>query len=708
MVNYFTVKILFIALLWFPAHIAITQEIIWYENFDDLPDGTTLDNGSTSWSTTENRPKSGSFFGVRDGEFISYKLHEQIDQLNLRFSLFALWRSGPIDISGKDNIFVFIEGFSALADGDGVNFDPEDYVRFEYRINGGPLTPFHISGIEEDSPGTLNNDFVIAIASSGCGSTGLSGNTLEILIKFSNSGSSETYSVDNIKVISDSNRPDHSNFSFVATGAGEWNSPATWGSSEIPTMDDSVLIDCNGLVEISGSVLAGNITINGGGALIFNQNNAALTIKENGNLLIRDGGLIRIGGAREVSSYNGTTLTMSGQSSILNNSAFNQAGILKINGAGSRILLAGSGAFELNSILYNGSGQEFSNSSNLILNNCAAGNAGSYTFANQIDASIDFKGADFDEQFKLILVADSPGNVIRYIGSGNQKIYPPNGGYHHLLMGSSGLKTTNHSHFDNIDELLVGGSLTIKDAARLEMGGSISRISLAGDYQNLNTTTDGWPDWPGKLVFNGDTDQTFYAARGVDTINQIAIDKPTGNLILNSILRIEDVIDFNSGLINSTSANILIFADDAIANNANTTSYVAGPVQKIGNDAFIFPVGAGGMYSALGISAPNQVTTSYTAQYFAEAHPATGSKDIELEEVSSLGYWNLDQAVNNDDVNITLYWQDKVQSGLGNLSGLVIAHFNGTEWESAGKKLQSLQFCFSGRFWCFTCRLSKI
>ena len=124
-------------------------------------------------------------------------------------------------------------------------------------------------------------------------------------------------------------------------------------------------------------------------------------------------------------------------------------------------------------------------------------------------------------------------------------------------------------------------------------------------------------------------------------------------------------------------------------------------MKKIGNSAFIFPIGkpalagpAGGGYRLLGISAPSQTTDAFTAEFIVGSATALGPislamRDAGLTRVSRCEYWKLDRTVGSSSVNVTLSWNERSNcnvSYVSSLPDLAIAHFNETtdEWDAFG------------------------
>jgi hypothetical protein len=125
----------------------------------------------------------------------------------------------------------------------------------------------------------------------------------------------------------------------------------------------------------------------------------------------------------------------------------------------------------------------------------------------------------------------------------------------------------------------------------------------------------------------------------------------------------------------------LIFKDGAGVSGGSNASHVEGPVKKIGNDIFVFPTGNLGKWARIGLAtAPSNATTEYTAEYVNEEFSDL-DVDGSLDHVSTLEYWHLLQAVNDDDVKVTLYWENATASGISDCADLEIAHYDGTtDW----------------------------
>ena len=152
----------------------------WIEDFTGLANGTTSDAGTTAW-TSASTGTSGTY-SVQNNEFkVSYS-GQQV----------STFTSQVIDIANKTNVSFSVDLRSEVASTSDA-FENSDYVRVYYKLNGGAETLAYedLAGIGN----TTNTTGAITFSSPS-----LSGSTLQIIIKASNSDLTERYFFDNIKV----------------------------------------------------------------------------------------------------------------------------------------------------------------------------------------------------------------------------------------------------------------------------------------------------------------------------------------------------------------------------------------------------------------------------------------------------------------------------------------------------------------------------
>jgi hypothetical protein len=191
---------------------------------------------------------------------------------------------------------------------------------------------------------------------------------------------------------------------------------------------------------------------------------------------------------------------------------------------------------------------------------------------------------------------------------------------------------------------------------------------------------------------------TFTTTPTLNQVNNLTINNTTGanttGVTLQQEFKVANVCTFLEGVFTTTNTNILTINDNAtiigVDLDAGSTKYVNGPLKKVGNDVFTFPVGKMSHgCRPIYISAPSNVTDEFRAELIRGnaglLGPITASG---LQKVSGCEYWYLDRLVGTSNVNVSLSWSGEspcnAQSYVTDLPNLVVAHFNGTSWDTYG------------------------
>ncbi|OGX89369.1 hypothetical protein BEN49_09095 [Hymenobacter coccineus] len=171
---------------------------------------------------------------------------------------------------------------------------------------------------------------------------------------------------------------------------------------------------------------------------------------------------------------------------------------------------------------------------------------------------------------------------------------------------------------------------------------------------------------------------------GATTLRDLTLAGAGKVLTLGAPLTLTGSLTLAAGLVQTTTATLLTLADQATATPGNAAAYVDGPLRKMGQQAFVFPLGKSGQWARLGISAPASSTAAFTAEYVAAAYP-TRTAAAPISEVSQVEHWTLAGADTPGAVQVRLFWEDAFRSGLDDFStDIQVAAFTGTEWETAG------------------------
>lgn len=151
------------------------NSVNWLENFT-FANGTTVDNGTTAWSTIAGTPAPASA-SVNGNTF----------QITGADNASQTWTSQSI------NIAAFTSGVNMSVNlSESGTLEATDSIMVYYQLNGGPLIPFATNGV-------ITDDFGNAIASQ----SNIIGTTIRIVIRVhysTTSPNSETYNFDNVTV----------------------------------------------------------------------------------------------------------------------------------------------------------------------------------------------------------------------------------------------------------------------------------------------------------------------------------------------------------------------------------------------------------------------------------------------------------------------------------------------------------------------------
>ncbi len=195
----------------------------------------------------------------------------------------------------------------------------------------------------------------------------------------------------------------------------------------------------------------------------------------------------------------------------------------------------------------------------------------------------------------------------------------------------------------------------------------------------------------GTITFAGNANQSVSkSGAAAPVFRRLLMNKTGGVVTLNTEASVTTSATFTAGVLNTTAANYLNFADNATVTGGSNASHIDGPVRKTGNDAFSFPTGDGGFYRAISITAPTNVAHYFTAEYFkaSQAFGGPSTYPTGIVTVSSCEYWTLDRnpAVGGSNVSVTLSWNSPDCSGpyITDNTDLRVMRWDGAAWVNHG------------------------
>lgn len=440
-------------------------------------------------------------------------------------------------------------------------------------------------------------------------------------------------------------------------GDGLWSTAANWSSDVVPGAADNVLLD--------NSVVAGSYTVNlPTGAVTVSVNSLTITPSGVNNITL----VLPSGNTANP----GFSVTGTGDALILNDGA-----ILR-NSSGA---LTGSGVSITNTFRINNGGHYLHNTvraNNVIVSQLSTA-VGTESGLVEFDVplasySISLNGRTFGS---LVLSSAANGGTITYLGNGASPCivrddFTINSGV------ALTLSMTNTGIFSVLNDFIQGSSSTFN----LQNSNNNNTVRIGGDILAQGSITESSTGLP-TLELNGTANQQVTVTGSITNSVTFAINNAAG-ATLNAPLILPYSLTLTSGKITTTATNLLTMVDNATYTGGSTASFIDGPMKKIGDDNFIFPVGKGSIYAPIGISGTGGlVTDEFTAEYLRTnpqsihgACPAACAGG--LDHVSFVEYWKLNQDVGTSAKQVSL--EVHALSFCKMLSNTFVSRWNGTQW----------------------------
>lgn len=462
---------------------------------------------------------------------------------------------------------------------------------------------------------------------------------------------------------------------FRSAGSGEWDQLSSWQSSP----DSSTWIAAT----LYPSSSAAHIVIQSPDSVWLTANRSSK------NFTMRPG-----------AKFNAVTFNLTATTSFTleGNATYYQGGTsATVPGGSGTQSLSTTSNYHFNGV-QNGASGNYPEFGNLYWEPAATGNG---TMQNNVATAPFYNGFVVRGNLSINLQSASPYEVRFGTGSSTSRRHKVDGDLN-IIGANTILVVNNGSVLSSID---VGGNINVNGAVLRGVNSSGQAIiNLKGNLNN-NGGSVVTGDGSGSYSFNytgtaaqsiNNTGGTFlYDVNQVDSINNSS----SSGVTLNTPITHGGTIHFIDGVVNTNATNLLSFDTTAIAANVSNASFVNGPVSKIGFADFVFPVGklntgTSGTdpgYAAITISnfVGGAITDTFTAEYIRGNANALGPVTaVGLDHVSHCDYWTLNRDAGTATVDVKLSWNDAINNCSGtyinNLPSLVVAHFNGTNWDSYG------------------------
>ncbi len=240
------------------------------------------------------------------------------------------------------------------------------------------------------------------------------------------------------------------------------------------------------------------------------------------------------------------------------------------------------------------------------------------------------------------------------------------------------------------EEMHISGStqfynLNITDKTNV-IPQSACEILISGDLTCDGTISDANVN---TITFNSAVANQNLIGRGTVNIYNLTMNNTFATGVLNLLMpiNISNILTLTSNNIVCDDVNFISMgtASTVSPTEGIATSYVEGPMAKMGDAAFTFPIGSASVWAPIGIEAPassSTISATYNAgggpYNWSTAYMCSGS-DI----VYTSGVENWELTTTDATPGVTLYWKT-TESGIVEPSEIVVAHYNGSCWENMG------------------------
>ena len=223
-------------------------------------------------------------------------------------------------------------------------------------------------------------------------------------------------------------------------------------------------------------------------------------------------------------------------------------------------------------------------------------------------------------------------------------------------------------------------SIFVRTGATLSL--SNRQLAVRSDITNCGTINGG----TGEVLFNSTSSfaqNQNMSGSGTYNLTNLTVNNTfatSPSLTLSKDVNVSGLLTLTSGIVYTSSTNILALGTTATSTSGSASSFISGPISKVGTANFVFPTGKGTKWrraSVTNISA----SSTFRAEYFNAAYANTTPVNSPLNNVSTTEYWQVDRIVGAGNANLSLYWESATLSGINNCPDLTIARWNGASWD---------------------------
>ncbi len=163
-----------------------------------------------------------------------------------------------------------------------------------------------------------------------------------------------------------------------------------------------------------------------------------------------------------------------------------------------------------------------------------------------------------------------------------------------------------------------------------------------------------------RFIFSGSAPQSVTGSGSLGMFNMV-MNKSSDDLALNMPVRVDNDLTFYSpgGRIFSSGANVMVISDDATVTGTKNSGFVHGPVRKLGDEAFTFPVGSGYNYQPITMGAGSAGSAPFWTEDFGSGCN-TGLQASSFSGVN--GSWSV-TATGANEVMANIFYVSAAENG---------------------------------------------
>lgn len=487
--------------------------------------------------------------------------------------------------------------------------------------------------------------------------------------------------------------------SYQSIQTGNWSDPNTWDSGIVPTNADNVEIGC-----LTDHVVA--VDINGASNDLLVNLGSTLTIEDNRRLIITGNAV-----------NNGTIALTSNSPEIQFRRNFTNTGTFDFSGNEVEVQLrrnltttgnwlhGSSSTFSIT----NGSAVNISSTSDYLRRDIT-------TYNSITNAAIPDNGRNFGA-FVVDAINVPLNHTLRSIfvdithpfnGDVEIFMFPPNDGFQPVArdQGSSGDNYDNVTFRDDSPNALTPAPTNFSGDYRPERPLSSYQNSSIGDWTIV--VADDRQGFVGTLNSWGLEFENTISIPNLLGFDNLVINNTSaaGITVENTDIQVDGTLTLNNGIVfmENVGRHTLIMNQGSVSDLPTDVSHIDGPVVKIGNTDFIFPVGDDNFSAPIRMefNGGGNPDDEFRSRYFHQTPDMANPLDINapydnslldptIQEVNDCEYWLLEQQVNSGTPLVVHLSFDETRSCFVPLplTNMVVAHWtdNGStanRWKDEG------------------------